>query len=282
MSASLSRPVFIISPPRSGSTLLYNVLADAPQVWSMRGEGHHVFESIPGLHPRDRGWASNRLTAEDATADVVAELTRGFLAHASDRDGRRPEPGDEVIFLEKTPKNCLRVPFLAAAFPDARFVYLHRDAPETISSMIEGWRLDQPSFRQYPDLPGWQGQPWSFFLFPGWREMIGRPVPEIAAVQWATAVDLFLGDLTELPRERWYAASFDGLLADPAKEVEGICDFLGWSYDRHLTAPLPWSKTVVTVPEKDKWRENADEIESILPLAAGAAERAATVFASRR
>src|SRR5262249_6051022 len=36
--------------------------------------------------------------------------------------------------------NCLRIPFLRALFPDARFVFLRRDGRATISSLIEGWR----------------------------------------------------------------------------------------------------------------------------------------------
>jgi Sulfotransferase family len=278
----LERPVFIISPPRSGSTLLYKVLSDSPCAWTIRQESHRLLESIPGLHPREHGWTSNRLTAQDARPDAVAELTSRFLEKLCDRDGRAPQPGDRLCLLEKTPKNILRVPFFAAAYPDARFIFLFRDALETINSMIEGWRLPPPTFKQYLDLPGWDGPIWSFYLFPQWQRVNGRPVPEIVATQWATGINVVLDDLQELPEDRWCVADFGSLLADPAKEVGAICEFLGWSYDRPLTAPLPLSISVVSEPEKDKWRRNAEEIEAVLPLAQAAIERAKAVVTSRR
>jgi hypothetical protein len=148
--------------------------------------------------------------------------------------------------------------------------------------MIEGWRLPPPTFKQYLDLPGWQGPTWSFYLFPGWQEVNGRPVPEIVATQWATGVNLVLDDLQAMPQERWCVASFTDLLADPAKEIGSICEFLGWSYDRPLTAPLPLSGSVVSAPEKDKWRRNAEEIEAVMPIAQDAADRARALVISRR
>ena len=66
--AGIDRPIFILSSPRSGSTLLFQTLAQAPAVFSIGGESHGLIEQIPGLHPRERGWTSNRLVAADAPA----------------------------------------------------------------------------------------------------------------------------------------------------------------------------------------------------------------------
>ncbi len=282
LTTRIERPVFIISPPRSGSTLLFKVLSDSPDAWTTGQENHRLIETIPGLHPRERGWTSNRLTAEDASPEVVAELSQRFAEKLSNRDGGRPGPGDRPVMLEKTPKNILRVPFFAAAFPDARFIYLFRQPAETISSMIEGWRLPPNTFKQYLDMPGWDGPAWSFYLFPGWRDVNGKSVPEIAATQWATGVQLALDDFAALPQERWCVADFAALITDPANEVASLCEFLGWTYDRPLTAPLPPSGSVVSAPEKDKWRRNAEEIEAVLPLAQPVAERARALVMSRR
>src|SRR5262245_27523249 len=71
MHKHLHRPVFIMSPPRAGSTLLFNVLADSRDAWTIGGESHRVIEDIPALDPRKRGFDSNRLTAHDVSADVV-------------------------------------------------------------------------------------------------------------------------------------------------------------------------------------------------------------------
>ena len=43
------RPVFIISPPRSGSTLLFETLAHAPGVFTIGRESPALIEGLPGL-----------------------------------------------------------------------------------------------------------------------------------------------------------------------------------------------------------------------------------------
>ncbi len=64
----IDRPVFVVSSPRSGSTLLFETLARARDLFTIGGESHRVIESVAGLHPRDRDWSSNRLVAADATS----------------------------------------------------------------------------------------------------------------------------------------------------------------------------------------------------------------------
>src|SRR5207253_6106293 len=53
-SRRLPRPVFIVSPPRSGTSLLFEVLASSPDLHTIGGESHQVIESVPGLHPSQR------------------------------------------------------------------------------------------------------------------------------------------------------------------------------------------------------------------------------------
>src|SRR6185437_6093047 len=100
----------------------------------------------------------------------------------------------------KTPKNALRTPFLAKVFPDARFIYLYRDPKQVLASMMEAW--ESGGFRTYPQLPDWKGLPWSMTLIPGWRDLIGKPLPEIVAVQWRTITGVLLDDLAALPTDR--------------------------------------------------------------------------------
>src|SRR5204863_2885793 len=158
--ARFERPIFIVSPPRSGSTLLFETLAQSPDLWTIGSESHGVFESIPAFQPARRGWTSNRLTADDVRPALVERLIDGFFLRLRDRSGNRPAAGAEHLrLLEKTPKNALRVPFLAEAFPDALFVYLYRNPRETISSMLDAWRSGK--FVTYANLPAWPGEhPW--------------------------------------------------------------------------------------------------------------------------
>jgi len=63
--------LIVVSPPRAGSTLLFETLALSPGLFSIGGESHGVFEAVPALQPANRGWESNELTAADATHEVA-------------------------------------------------------------------------------------------------------------------------------------------------------------------------------------------------------------------
>jgi hypothetical protein len=264
------RPVFIVSTPRSGSSLLFETLAQAPGLYTMGGESHGVIERIPGFSPAAREWSSNRLTADDAEAEPVEQLARSFYEHLVDRSGGLPE--GRVRMLEKTPKNALRVPFFDAAWPDALFVYLYRDARQTLSSMIEAWVSGR--FRTYPRLPGWEGLAWSLLLVPGWQRLNGRPIPQIVAGQWAITTNLLLDDLAKIPRERLRGAVYAEFLASPQSTMERLTASLDLAWDRPLTFDLPLSRHTVSRPSADKWRAIEEVIESIWPAVEEADARA--------
>ena len=161
--------------------------------------------------------------------------------------------------LEKTPKNSLRIPLLAAAFPDARFVYLYRDPRETVSSMLDAWKSGR--FVTYPNLPAWNGPPWSLLLVPGWRDLAGASLAEIVTTQWATATTMLLDDLEQLDPDRWCVASYDRLLDDPQGEIERLSEFCEVEWDVDLSGPLPLSRHTLDSPAPRKWMRNADELD---------------------
>jgi hypothetical protein len=258
----LERPIFIISSPRSGSTLLFETLAQAPGLYTVGGESHRLIEGIAAFSPATRGWHSNRLTAEDASPGATETLARSFYERLRDRDGHAPQRSARM--LEKTPKNALRVPFFNAAWPDATFLYLYRDARQTMASMIEAWRSG--SFRTYPRLPGWRGDPWSLLLVPGWQSLNGRPLPEIVAQQWKTTTEMLLDDLASLPAKRIRAVAYDDFLASPQTTIESLAASLDLGWDRALDSNLPLSKYTLSMPAVEKWRAMEEVIEAIWPI----------------
>jgi uncharacterized protein (TIGR03032 family) len=269
-------PVFIVCPPRSGSSLLFETLQRSPDLATIGGESHQVIEGIDALGPAAHGWSSNRLDASDATEGIVAHLKDRFAMRMRDRDGVRSTGSARL--LEKTPKNALRVPFLAAAFPDARFVYLYRDPRETVSSMLDAWRSGR--FVTYPDLLGWRGQPWSMLLIPGWQDLDGLQLAEVVSRQWTATVELLINDLEALDPGRWCVASYDRLVSDPREEISRLCDFLGIGWDDELAGPLPQSQHTLDSPHPDKWLRNADELEPFAASITDAAARARALFAA--
>jgi hypothetical protein len=274
---AFARPVFIVSPPRSGSSLLFETLAGAPNLYTIGSESHGIFEGMPQLNIAAYGYSSNRLDALAATPEVTAELRERFRGRLVNREGKPPVAGS-VRVLEKTPKNALRVPFIIRTFPQACFIYLYRDARETLASMIEAWQSGR--FVTYPQLPGWSGPPWSLLLIPGWRDLAGKSVAEIVAAQWQATTSLLLDDLAALPADRVTVARYDALLADPQAEISRLCAAVGLSWDQTLRGALPPSQHTLSAPAPDKWRKHEREIEAVLPQLAATVARAER-FAAR-
>jgi hypothetical protein len=273
------RPVIIVAAPRSGSTLLHEVLAHCSDFWTIGDESIVTIDGIPSLAAQNRGFDSNALGAEDADADTTRALLSRFvgLLRNADNDWYPELPADKrpsrIRFLEKTPRNAFRIPFLRAVFPDARFVYLYRTPEENIGSIMDVWQAR--SAVSYPDLPGWEGPPWSLLLPPGWRELRGQSVEHIAAYQWSVTNKCIIDNLTTLPADTWCAVRYDDLLARPEAVLRRLCDFAEVTWGSRLadmcTNGLPLSGSVLTTPKQGKWKKNAELIDGairgIQPLA---------------
>ena len=262
----LERPVFVIAAPRSGSTLLFETLAASTSICSLGGEAHWLVEATESLRLGATGVESNRLTAEHYSRKVGEMIVATILDQLVDCNGRTVTPDRHLRFVEKTPKNSLRIPFFAQIFPDARFIYLWRDPRENISSIMEAWRSG--NWKTYNGLDGFDG-PWSLLLPPGWQQMNHRPLQEIAAFQWETTNRIIMDDLAQVPRDRWSLLDYQTLLEDPRAVLEGLCRFIEVDFDAALSArvskPLPYSRFTQTAPAPEKWRKNQAELELVLP-----------------
>ncbi|WP_454759547.1 sulfotransferase [Caulobacter segnis] len=260
----LERPVFIIAAPRSGSTLLFETLACSPGFNSFGGEAHWLVEDHAALRPGAPGLDSNRLTAAAATPHIAAAIREAALARLQGPQGRAPADGAPL--LEKTPKNALRIPFLKAIFPDARFIFLWRDPRENLGSIIDAWQVG--GWVTYKALPGWDG-PWSLLLPPGWQALRGAPLETVAVWQWRSANQTALEDLQQLPREDWTTVAYHEFLADPEGVTRRLCAFADTPFDAALQArvagQLPLSRHTHTPPAQDKWRRHEAAILRALP-----------------
>jgi hypothetical protein len=272
IAAALGDPVFILSAPRAGSTLLFSTLGNSPDVWTIGSESHGIYGQFPHLKAADDDFTSGGLGARHADPETIETLHRLYLASLHNARG---EPLYDLIahgkahggiFLEKTPRNAFNIPFLRTVFPTARFIFLHRDPRANIASLMEGWQTGAKTghFVTYRDLPGRPG-PWCFLLPPGWQALGEASLAEIAAFQWREANEAILRDL---PRERSIILSYESLIADPRQALRRLCGFCGIGMGPVLKnlVNMPLSASTVSAPAKDKWRRFETEILAQTPL----------------
>ncbi len=274
------KPIFLLSPPRSGSSALFEALAKSPSTHTLGTENHHVFERVCGLAPRFEGPSSNALGEIDATPAVARQLRMELFHRLHDTNGSSPGLlAEPVRLVEKTPKNALRVPFLKAVWPEAQFVVLVRQPEHVLASMLDGWRSGQ--FVTYPDIVTRSGLPWSFLLTPGWRDLLDEPLDVIVAHQWTVTVSRLLDDLGGQPNDIIHCFAYEELVEAAAPALLGLCRALDLRPPRDLfAAPLALSRNTLTPPANDKWRRHVESIERTRPIWAETARRFAE-FARR-
>lgn len=206
------RPVFLISLPRSGSTLLQKMLTVSPRVASVS----EPWFLLPMAYMLNRDGAAaeyGHRTCVDAVRDLAASMPGGEPAFVERIAGfargvyaeLAPDPGC-TWFLDKTPRYYLIVPFLASAFPDARFIFLFRHPLEVLGSILRTWHDDRFGTRftgSYVD------------VVEGPRRMAA----DIGA----------LG-------ERALAVHYERLVTEPEAVLRGICDHLDIPFDAAMVS----------------------------------------------
>lgn len=133
--------LFVISAPRSGSTMLERMLESHSQI--LGGPEPHLLTPLAHLGM----WANvdkapyDHVLAAEAQKLFVEKLPGGeqdywdaCRAYCDVLYGRFLEPSGKVICLDKTPAYALILPFLMKVFPDAKYVVLTRHPLATFSS----------------------------------------------------------------------------------------------------------------------------------------------------
>ena len=123
--------IFVLGLPRSGTTLVEQILTAHPAVASV-GETNLIARSI--LKATGRNAPSDRLTAE-ALSEVL--LTHPQAIRHNYLSNIRHLSAGATYTVEKQPFNTVFFPILLKAFPDAHFIFTERDAIATAYSMFK-------------------------------------------------------------------------------------------------------------------------------------------------
>jgi hypothetical protein len=128
----LTRYIFVGGAPRSGTTLLQNMLDSHPEII-----GGPEFLHLPdiirlrqSMQPNlSKGWLDEYCTSNEADAYIKQLIDNFLLPIARNK---------EVSFIsEKTPANISVFSDLAVMYPDAFFIHILRDPRAVVASMLK-------------------------------------------------------------------------------------------------------------------------------------------------
>jgi hypothetical protein len=197
------RLVFLISAPRSGSTLLARIL-NATDAVSSRPEPHLLTPlAHAGAWQRVQQAPYDPVVSQRAIRSLLADLPAGQAVHraacrayADTHYAALLDNGGKALFLDKTPAYALVLPFLTRLYPRARYIVLTRHPAAIFSSY-------SASFFDNDDHEAVRFNP-----------VLARYVP---------AIGRFLRD----PPARLHHVRFEALVCAPAPTLSALSLFLG-------------------------------------------------------
>lgn len=235
--APADRPVFVLGPHRSGTTLLYRVLSRHSQLGFLR----HADRRLPAWPRLAHLWTRVRrdtapveaqkfwdlrwrqpddvMTAADATPDDF-DFYRSRIATTLELQGR-------ARFVAKYPRLSLRVDWLDAVFPGARFLHVVRD-----------WRAVLASTLLRKTKRERRGGGWFGVRIPGWQQMHDVSHDRAAARQFRAA-SLALEEAAARHPDRFLRVHYSALCRDPEGVLTRVTDFCELPADADFAAAIP-------------------------------------------
>jgi tetratricopeptide (TPR) repeat protein len=189
------RPVFIVGMPRSGTTLVEQMLASHPRVHG--GGERSDLDRIVARAEREHGqafpdWVPG--VAPETLADLAGAYREAVLA---------PVTGVDCV-TDKMPANFRYLGLIAAMLPEARMIHVQRDPADTCLSCFT-------------------------YLFAG-RQAFTYDLAELG--RYYRAFDALMRHWRAvLPGERLHEVHYEDLVRDPEPVLRGVLEHCGLAWD---------------------------------------------------
>lgn len=208
-------PVFLVGCPRSGTTLLRDLLRSHPLL-TIPGESHFIPDFYRAYGDPQNPWEAERLAARILGTFWIGRWHLP-LEPGDFRDCRTFRETVERLYEtwarlegkrqwgDKTPHYVLHMPLLARLFPEARFVHIYRDGRDVALS---------------------------------WLKKRYEPQNLYAAIeQWSFMVTTGMRDGRRLGPERYFEVRYETLISETEAVMRKVCRLLGLPWDAAVLRP---------------------------------------------
>lgn len=240
MAPRIRTRAFLVGCPRSGTTLLQSMLYAHPDIYSFPET--HFFKVLFGIgekvtnwqDPRDlirrlrqigfttlrplgifdnwqraKAWQDMRTLPNFDSADIakLTSLRQNAQAFVEFIDAASAGANCQ-IWIEKTPDHLFCIRQIQQYIPEAIFVHIIRNGPDTVASLVDAGR-------RYPAV---------------W----GKDSPvliKLAIRRWKIALRESLKYRNDA---RHYMVHYEDLVSSPAKVLTELCAFLGCTFDERM------------------------------------------------
>jgi len=199
--------LFLIGPPRSGSTLLNRMLGAHPAIHAPVEP--HLLTPLAhlGFYERVESAPYDPIISQLGIRELVGHLPGGeadyldaLRAYADTVYQRLLGASDAELLLDKTPAYALVLDFVARLYPEARYIVLTRHPLSIWSSIVD-------SFFDGDHVTAHRHNP-----------LLERYVPAMAR---------FLRE----PPAHVHQVNYEALVTDPESEMKSLCEFIGIRFE---------------------------------------------------
>jgi len=232
------QPVIIIGAGRSGTNMLREMLTQIPGVgtWPC-DEINYIWRHYNASVPHDE------FSRQEAKPSTVRYIRGAFQKMARQTHSQ--------LLIEKTCANSLRVNFVDAVIPEAKYVFIVRDGRDVVLSAMKRWQakldpkyiLKKVPFVPVTDIPYYAFKYIGNRLhrmtstekrlstwgpkFIGMRERLAlHPLDEVCAIQWQECVLRAKEGLAALPSDRVHELRYEDMASGSEATFDHLLRFL--------------------------------------------------------
>jgi hypothetical protein len=297
----IDRPIFIIGLPRSGTTILQDVLCSHPDAAFITNSMHQYRNCLCGAEDLRRrlrlNFRAERYLADDLYIEP-GSANEGMAIFAEwcgldpypldfvelnfdDFSNEEIESGREIIrrviwsfgiedkrFINKNPALLVQIVLLGKVFPDAKIIHIVRDPRMVANSLIKLYRRNVDQERklksEFPQLYNQEGYFIPYPRVPKLAEYLEKFGPEdirTTAHLWNDAISYLVERKEKLPN--FYEVRYEDILVDPHKELTKLLVFCELPLEKEqITHFWAMADTIKPVPPSDEYH-SFDLVESI-------------------